>query len=127
MQKFRHCPSCGAALATQANPLHCLVCSFRFFFNPTVAAGAFISNPNGELLFIRRAKDPAKGMLGLPGGFVDIILPFHCVHTQSVASLLISSSLSFFLFLPEDENGQTKAERGLGLTQVKGEGSQRGI
>jgi ADP-ribose pyrophosphatase YjhB (NUDIX family) len=72
MQKFRHCPGCGAALTTQANPLHCLACSFRFFFNPTVAAGAFISNPAGELLFIRRARNPAKGMLGLPGGFIDI-------------------------------------------------------
>ena len=72
MQKFRHCPNCGAALSRQANPLVCPSCSFKFFFNPTVASGAFISNPNGELLFIRRAKNPAKGMLGLPGGFIDI-------------------------------------------------------
>ncbi len=72
MQKFRHCPNCGAALTKLANPLHCPSCSFRYFFNPTVAAGAFIANPSGELLFIRRAKDPAKGMLGLPGGFIDI-------------------------------------------------------
>jgi len=71
-QKFRHCPSCGAALSQQANPLRCGVCAFSFYFNPTVASAVFIKNTAGELLFIRRAKDPGKGMLGLPGGFIDI-------------------------------------------------------
>jgi len=69
---FRHCPACGADVAERSNPLECRACGFSFFFNPTVAAAAFIFDGDGRALFIRRAKEPAKGMLGLPGGFVDI-------------------------------------------------------
>lgn len=39
--------------------------------NPSSATAAFIINENGELLVNRRAKEPAKGTLDLPGGFVD--------------------------------------------------------
>ena len=39
---------------------------------PTPATAALIVNDREELLVVRRAKEPAKGTLDLPGGFVDM-------------------------------------------------------
>ena len=38
--------------------------------NPSAATAAIIEHA-GEILFVVRAKEPAAGMLDLPGGFVD--------------------------------------------------------
>ena len=69
---FRHCPSCAAPAGASANPFVCPACGFTYYFNPTVSAGAFLSDGLGRFLFVRRAKEPAKGKLGIPGGFIDI-------------------------------------------------------
>jgi len=39
--------------------------------NASAAVAAFILNEAGELLVCKRGKEPAKGTLDLPGGFVD--------------------------------------------------------
>jgi 8-oxo-dGTP pyrophosphatase MutT (NUDIX family) len=71
-QAFRYCPRCGASRGdTECNPLLCAACGFRWYFNPTCAAGAFLFNAAGEVLWVRRANDPNKGTLALPGGFID--------------------------------------------------------
>lgn len=69
---FRRCPACGEAVPSGVNPLQCPGCAATFFFNPTVAAAAYIFDAQQRALFIRRAKEPAKGLFGLPGGFIDI-------------------------------------------------------
>jgi len=69
---FCYCPRCGAGCDTPGkNPFHCDSCDFTYFFGPTVAVGAIVTDKDGQVLFLRRARDPGKGKLGLPGGFVD--------------------------------------------------------
>lgn len=47
------------------------MCGFTYYANPSSATAAFIVR-NGCLLVARRGKDPARGTLDLPGGFVDM-------------------------------------------------------
>jgi NAD+ diphosphatase len=74
IEKFRHCPACGAPLAapTQPRAVHCASCNFLYYLSTTVATGIILTRPDGAALFIRRAKEPAKGLLALPGGFVEL-------------------------------------------------------
>lgn len=86
---FRFCPACGRPLpaasaashpqsqvesdgAASARVISCRACGFLYHFNPTVAAGIILTRPDGTALFIRRAKDPERGKLALPGGFIEI-------------------------------------------------------
>jgi NAD+ diphosphatase len=70
---FRHCPRCGTpcAPAKPGNAFHCLVCDFLLYFNPAIAVATIVLNARNQVLLIRRAKDPGKGRLAFPGGFVD--------------------------------------------------------
>ncbi len=70
---FRYCPKCGSEYFEINNfkSRHCSNCGFTYYQNPSSATAAFILNSKGELLVVRRAKEPAKGTLDLPGGFVD--------------------------------------------------------
>jgi NAD+ diphosphatase len=69
---FRFCPSCGAAEPAflDGRRLHCASCGFEYFHNVATAAGILIDR-SGEIVFVERAKEPRRGKLGLPGGFVD--------------------------------------------------------
>jgi NAD+ diphosphatase len=70
---FDFCPRCGSQRASSsANPFHCATCGHTQYFNPAVAVAAILLGPDNRVLLLRRAKDPGKGKLGLPGGFVDV-------------------------------------------------------
>lgn len=67
-----HCPRCAAPAAGARDvPFRCAACGFVLFFNAAAAVAAFVVRGDGAVLFTRRAKPPAAGLLGLPGGFVD--------------------------------------------------------
>ncbi|NDV60022.1 NUDIX domain-containing protein [Bacteroides sp. 519] len=73
-EQFNYCPKCGSSAFVIRNEKakQCNDCGFVYYFNPSAATVAFILNAKNELLVCRRAKDPAKGTLDLPGGFVDM-------------------------------------------------------
>ncbi|HOO44824.1 MAG TPA: NUDIX domain-containing protein [Deltaproteobacteria bacterium] len=70
---FRFCPGCGSSEFhfRQDNSFLCGQCGFVFFINAAAAVAALIEDSSGRLLLTRRAKEPMKGKLDLPGGFVD--------------------------------------------------------
>ena len=74
LEIFKFCPKCGCEEFEIHSPLsrHCPQCGFTYYQNPRASTAAFIINAKGELLVARRAKEPAKGTLDLPGGFVDM-------------------------------------------------------
>lgn len=74
LDKFRYCPACGSRNfdISSEKSRRCGDCGFEFFLNPSAAVAAFILNEQQELLVVRRAKEPAKDTLDLPGGFTDI-------------------------------------------------------
>lgn len=71
---FRFCPKCGSPRFVEHNDKskHCEACGFTYYINPSAATVALIVNDQGEWLCVRRAKEPAKGTLDLPGGFSDL-------------------------------------------------------
>lgn len=74
-QVFEYCPKCGASHFEFDDGLFCFKCSkcsFSFFINSSAAVAAIIMNDRQEVLFAIRGVNPHKGMLDLPGGFVDV-------------------------------------------------------
>ena len=71
---FQFCPKCSAANQHPGSiPFRCDQCEFTEFFGPVAAVGGLVINTaqREQLLLVRRARDPGKGLWGLPGGFVD--------------------------------------------------------
>lgn len=86
-QQFKFCPFCGSAgFAEKSRFCHrCTACNRLFYINGSSAVVALIVNPAGELLLTRRALEPAKGTLDLPGGFVN---PEETAETAVVREIL---------------------------------------
>ncbi|MCC8144991.1 MAG: NUDIX domain-containing protein [Bacteroidales bacterium] len=71
---FKYCPKCGSSHFVENNfkSKRCETCKFVYYFNSSAATAAFILNKDDKLLVAKRAKDPSKGTLDLPGGFIDL-------------------------------------------------------
>jgi NAD+ diphosphatase len=71
---LHYCPKCGSGDLVRPiiGRLVCRSCGFELYFNAAAAVIAFITDSQGRLLVTRRAKEPRKGSMGLPGGFVDL-------------------------------------------------------
>lgn len=74
LYRFHFCPLCGSSHFEELrdNARRCADCGFTYYTNPRGATVAVIVNDSGELLVARRANEPARGTLDLPGGFIDL-------------------------------------------------------
>ena len=70
---FNMCPMCGSKKIEWRNNRKwlCPDCGFDLYCNIAAAVGIVLYDDAGNVLFEVRAKDPRKGFLCLPGGFVD--------------------------------------------------------
>lgn len=72
--EFKYCPFCGQKDSFKfddKNKFKCEKCQRSYYMNAAAACTALLSTPQG-ILFVRRKFEPKKGMLDLPGGFVDL-------------------------------------------------------
>ncbi len=72
--EINYCVRCGNVLAQaerfgRMRPC-CLVCGWIYFADPKVAAAALVER-DGQVLLVRRANTPQRGLWTLPAGFVD--------------------------------------------------------
>lgn len=70
---FNFCPRCGKQNIKylQNKKWFCSDCGFDLYNNVAGAVGVVIADSENNVLFEIRAKDPGKGFLALPGGFID--------------------------------------------------------
>lgn len=72
MRSFRYCPSCAHAL-DELDPdggTVCAACGAAWFRNPAPTVGAAIVR-DGKVLVSVRGRDPYKGKVDVPGGFLN--------------------------------------------------------
>lgn len=73
MHSYQFCPYCGNKYSPEAIRakeffFSCQTCGRHVFENQVVTASALIIQ-EGRLLLVRRAHEPQKGMLDIPGGY----------------------------------------------------------
>lgn len=70
---FAYCPNCGGKNIKNVNMRKwlCADCGFDLYNNVASAVGLVIQTAQGKILLEKRAKEPRKGFLAFPGGFVD--------------------------------------------------------
>ena len=71
--KFNMCPMCGSRKIEwkDGKKWLCPDCGFDLYCNVAAAVGIVLYDNYDNVLFEVRAKEPRKGFLCLPGGFVD--------------------------------------------------------
>jgi NADH pyrophosphatase NudC (nudix superfamily) len=69
---FKFCPRCGAQQLqpNDAKSFACLSCGFVYYHGSAAVAVGIIEYED-KIILTQRASEPQKGLLALPGGFVD--------------------------------------------------------
>ena len=73
---FKFCPQCGTKLELNwiedEKRLTCPECHWVNYENPLPSSAALVRNKKGEVLLVKRGKEPGKGKWALPSGFIEI-------------------------------------------------------
>jgi ADP-ribose pyrophosphatase YjhB (NUDIX family) len=68
---FQYCPSCGEkGIRLEKNKFDCPSCGFVYYHNTAAATGCII-RADERIVMLVRGREPGRGKLDLPGGFVD--------------------------------------------------------
>lgn len=72
MTRWEYCPRCGERQMKHRGDaaLECSACSY-LYYHSAVAAVVGIVRHEDKIIITRRANDPGKGLLAIPGGFVE--------------------------------------------------------
>ena len=72
MKTFNYCLSCGSSdiFFDNNKKFSCRECAFTYYHNVAAAVAAILEYDK-KIVLIKRAKEPGRGKLDLPGGFVD--------------------------------------------------------
>src|SRR3972149_6155762 len=72
IMKYKFCPDCGGKCEKKSfEEYWCGLCGKSFWDEPDIGAAVLVHNPEKGYLFIVEKKEPSKGLLGLPAGYVD--------------------------------------------------------
>lgn len=74
-EEVQFCIKCGMPIKQlkrfgKVRPV-CVACGWVFFPDPKVAVTAVVCDAQGQVLLVRRANEPRRGMWTMPGGFMD--------------------------------------------------------
>ena len=66
LSSFSYCPRCGqqGLEHVHGRAIHCPSCDLTYFHNVASAVACFVLDESGQLLTVRRAREPEKGTLG---------------------------------------------------------------
>lgn len=68
---FTYCPACASKnIRFGGNKFDCPDCGFVYYHNTAAATGCVIES-GGKVVLLVRGREPGRGKLDLPGGFVD--------------------------------------------------------
>lgn len=75
LEAYKFCPLCASNFAIESNRLlKCTnpLCGHTMYISSKPCNGVIVKNIHGDILLVKRALEPSKGLWDLAGGFVDI-------------------------------------------------------
>jgi thiamine-phosphate diphosphorylase len=76
MRERKYCPFCGEksieSFIEGRDRLYCEGCELPLYENPIPATAAVVINENGDVLLVKRNREPKAGSWCLPGGYLEM-------------------------------------------------------